>query len=432
MNTRPRTVAVSGKAAGKLLEDGLARDAVEAIESAGGEARFVGGVVRDALLGGLPAKIKDMDMASTLPPDKATKALEAAGLHVVPTGIEHGTVTVCRRDSGPSSGGVIELTTLRQDIETDGRHAKVRFGTDWLKDAERRDFTINSMSMSPDGTLHDPLGGADDLHAGRVRFVGDARQRIREDYLRILRFFRFHARFGKGGKPDREAMDAIAELAGGLERISGERMAREVLGIMEAGSLPALEAMVAAGVDRLVCPTGFRLEGMGDLLQLGDLEMPPAFRLGFVLGGRSLGEVAGRLKLSKRDMRRMEHGSVDVGDAGPAGHESETWRKLPWRSDNPVPKGVAGDDLACIYAANAIRNSKGVDPEVVSGLRLWKPPPLPVTGDDLVERGVPAGKKLGAVLGRLEDAWVESDFKLDRGALLKQLDDTLASGRGAS
>ena len=427
MNTRPTTMAMPGKVADKLLKDGLARDAIEAIESAGGEARFVGGVVRDALLDGLPGKIKDIDMASTLPPDEASAALEAAGLHVVPTGIEHGTVTVCRRDSGPSET-VIELTTLRQDIETDGRHAKVRFGTDWLKDAERRDFTINSMSMSSDGTLHDPLGGADDLQAGRVRFVGNAHQRIREDYLRILRFFRFHARFGKGGEPDRQAMDAITELAGGLERISGERMAKEVLGIMEAGSLPALEAMVAAGVDRLVSPTGFHLKGMGDLLQLGNLEMPPAFRLGFALGGLSTNEVAGRLKLSKRDTRSMEHSSVDVGDAGLAGYESETWRKIPWRSDNPVPKEVAGDDLACIYAANAIRHNKEVDLEVVSDLRLWKPPPLPVTGDDLIERGIPAGKKLGAALGRLEDAWVESDFKLDRDALLKQLADTPASG----
>ena len=425
MTAQADTGTSPGKDFKHLLENGLAREIIEAVGGAGGEARFVGGVVRDALLGTGRGDARDIDMATTLTPDRSTEVLEAAGLHVVPTGFEHGTVTVCRKGAG-SSDTVVELTTLRLDVETDGRHAKVRFGADWKEDAARRDFTINCMSLDGGGNIYDPFEGEADLRSGRVRFVGDARGRIREDYLRILRFFRFHARFGKEGQTDREAMDAITELAEGLERISGERMAKETLGIMEAGSLPAIEAMVAAGVDRLISPTGFRLDGMGDLLQVENLETPPAFRLGFLLGGEATDAVAERLKLSKRDHRALVLGAADVGDIGAADNVSGIWRKLPWRKDNPVPKDIAGESLACIYAANSARHGRRIDPEVVSDLRQWEPPPLPVTGDDLLKRGVPAGEGLGAELGKLEAAWVESDFKLDRDALLVQLDGALA------
>ena len=423
MNTPSKLAPAEGVAA-DLLKDDLAGQVIDAIEGAGGEARFVGGVVRDGLLGRGPKKPKDIDMASTLPPDQAGGALEAAGLHVVPTGIDHGTVTVCRKGSG-AAGTVIELTTLRRDIETDGRHAKVHFGTDWREDARRRDFTINTMSLTRDGTLDDPLGGIADLEAGLVRFVGEAGERIREDYLRILRFFRFYARFGKGGA-DADAIAAITELAGGLERVSGERIAKETLGIMEADSLSALEAMVDTGVDHMVAPGGFALEGVGALLRVEGLHVPPAFQLGFMLNPGDAEKVAERLRLSKRVTKQMEMGAIDIGDAGVEAYELEAWRRLPWRDDNPLPKDLDGDDLACLYAANAIRHGRGVDSKVVSDLQNWRSPEFPVTGKDLQGKGVPTGKKLGGVLRELEAVWVDSDFKLSAPELMNQLDAILA------
>ena len=419
---------LTSEAAAKLIGIDPALEVVDVIERAGGEVRFVGGVVRDALLGRLPKKIKDIDMASTLPPVRATAALEAAGLHVIPTGFDHGTVTVRRRGSGPS-GTIIELTTLRRDVKTDGRHAKVRFGTDWLEDAKRRDFTINSMSLSPDGGLYDPFGGARDLRAGRVRFVGDARERIQEDYLRILRFFRFYARFGKGRKPDQEAMDAITELSGGLENISGERIAKELFGILRQGKVRALWQMVHSGVDSRIFPRGSRPEFMGALFGVKGIETSPAFRLGFMITLKEdVGPVVDRLRLSKRDAGQVELGCLDLGDMGSSGHETAAWRRLPWRAGNPVPESLDGNGLACLYAANAIRYRREVEPGVISALLDWKAPVFPVSGGDLLGRGIPKGKRLGAELGKLRDSWVESDFKLDRDALLKQLDGTPAGG----
>ena len=399
-----------------------------AISEAGGEARFVGGVVRDALLGMKPGKMKDIDMASTLLPERATAVLEAAGLHVVPTGIGHGTVTVFRKGAG-KSGAVIELTTLREDVETDGRHAKVRFGTDWREDAMRRDFTINSLSLASDGALHDPFGGATDLRAGRVRFVGDARQRIREDYLRILRFFRFYARFGRGRVPDMDAMGAIKGLADGLDRVSGERIARETLGILEAGKVRVLRHMARTSVDRRIAPGGLRPELFGALLRTKEIRTSPAFRLGFLIDSMDdIDLVIERLRLSKRDARQVELGSVGISERSVAGWEAEAWRKLPWRRDNPLPKQLDGNDLACVYAANAIRQGREAAPEVVSDIRGWKAKTFPVSGGDLLGRGVPAGEHLGDLLRQLEDLWVESDFRLSHKDLVKELDTILAKG----
>jgi poly(A) polymerase len=219
------------------------RRVVAALEEDGEEARLVGGCVRDALAG---RPIKDIDLATPLRPEAVIERLERAGIRVVPTGLSHGTVTAI---VGPRKDAV-EITTLRVDRETDGRRAIVDFTDDWTADAARRDFTINAISLSSDGRIHDPFGGAADLAQGRVRFVGEASQRIREDFLRLLRFFRFHAYYGRGAM-DPEALAAARELAPGLARLSAERVREELLRLLAAPDpLACLEAMRVARYHR--------------------------------------------------------------------------------------------------------------------------------------------------------------------------------------
>ena len=218
---------------------------VAALCEGGGSTRFVGGCVRDTLRG---APVKDIDLATPLPPESVRERVEAAGFRAIPTGIAHGTVTVA------AAGRGFEVTTLRRDVKTDGRRAEVAFTDDWIADAARRDFTVNAMSLAPDGALYDPFGGRADLAAGSVRFVGDARRRIGEDYLRILRFFRFFAWLGRL-PPDSEALAACAALAEGVERLSGERVRAETLKLLAAPDpLPALDLAAGAGVLRRVLP----------------------------------------------------------------------------------------------------------------------------------------------------------------------------------
>ena len=217
--------ALPSFAGAPFLADPALRRVVAAITADGGEVRLVGGFVRDAVLG--EPMDGDLDLATPLLPEIVSDRARAAGLKVVPTGIDHGTVTVV------ADGRPFEVTTLRRDVATDGRRAEVAFGSDWLEDARRRDFTMNAMSLSPDGTLHDPVGGYADCLARRVRFIGVADERIREDYLRILRFFRFHARFGSGA-PDGEGLHAVTRNLSGLQQLSAERIAQEMRKLVQA------------------------------------------------------------------------------------------------------------------------------------------------------------------------------------------------------
>ncbi|MFP5513038.1 MAG: CCA tRNA nucleotidyltransferase, partial [Alphaproteobacteria bacterium] len=228
-----------------------------ALDAGGADARFVGGCVRDAWLG---RPVKDIDVATHAPPERVMELLEAAGIRVIPTGIDHGTVTAL------CGGKPYEITTLRRDVETDGRHARVEFTDDWMEDAARRDLTMNALSCTPDGAMFDPFGGLADLAAGRVRFVGEARRRIEEDVLRLLRFFRFHAHYGRGD-PDAEALAACRELAPRLPTLSGERVRGELFRLLTAPCAAAVwrlmmgqgimvhllpEAMDADRLDRLI------------------------------------------------------------------------------------------------------------------------------------------------------------------------------------
>ncbi|MGH6946921.1 MAG: CCA tRNA nucleotidyltransferase, partial [Kiloniellales bacterium] len=290
--------------AGKLPQQewltALETCALVAALTAGGDAvRFVGGCVRDAVAG---RPVKDIDLATPSPPEQVTALLERAGIKAVPTGIEHGTVTAVV-DHLP-----FEITTLRRDLETDGRRAKVAFTDDWAADAARRDFTMNALSCAPDGTLYDPFDGLADLRAGRVRFVGDPRARIEEDYLRLLRFFRFQAHYGH--EPPAPALLAVAmEMAPGLANLSGERLRQETLKLLEAPQpLPALEAMIACGVAAHYLPEVESADSLAAYLALEDADAAPdpLLRLAALLPEGGAGAtVARRLRLSRAETTRL-------------------------------------------------------------------------------------------------------------------------------
>jgi poly(A) polymerase len=379
------------------------RDVLAAL---GGEARFVGGCVRDALRGELP---NDLDLATPLVPDAVMAKLAAAGLKAVPTGIAHGTVTAVAR------GRTFEITTLRRDVETDGRHATVAFTDDWRLDAARRDFTINAMSMSADGSVHDYFGGREDLGAGRVRFVGDAATRIREDVLRALRFFRFHARYGADGH-DAQALAACRELAPLLPRLSAERVAGELFRLLEGPRAAAcLDAMREAGV------LAHWLPELGETATLARLESivaatgaaPSAVRaLAAALPPDGAPAVAVRLKLSN------EHGERLAALVRPAA------RVLP---SAPVPERRAafyqlgGDPVDFVLLAWARSDSDDGFAALLEAARGWVRPRFPLNGEDARATGIEPGPAMGAWLRRYEEAWVAFGAVESRDALLARL-----------
>ncbi len=273
-----------------------------AVMAALGDARFVGGAVRNALLG---EPVIDIDIAVPLPPEEAQKRLEAAHIKVVPTGIDHGTLTAILNDK------VFEVTSLRRDVATDGRHAVVSYTDDWREDAARRDFTMNALYAGPDGEIFDYEGGVVDLIAGKVRFVGDAATRIREDYLRILRLFRFHAWYGRG-EIDAAGLRAAADAKAGLEKLSGERIGKEFLRLLEcANPAPVLRVMAAAGILPLLLPGALQLPRLEHLIHVDadNLFAPDAIlRLAALLpdDARWRARVAERLKLSNAERARLE------------------------------------------------------------------------------------------------------------------------------
>jgi len=289
------------------------RAVIAALQAAGGPgaARFVGGCVRDALLGRDAPDI-DIDVATPLTPDAVVRALEAAGLRAVPTGIEHGTVTAV------AHGRPVEITTLRRDVETDGRHAVVAFTEDWGQDAARRDFRLNALYADPDGTLHDPTGcGVDDALTGRVVFVGDPAARIREDYLRVLRFFRFFAHYGRG-PADPAAAAACAALRDGLAGLSAERVSKELLKLLAAPDpRPAVRLMETTGVLAVLLPEAGGLERFEGLTALGAAGADPVLRLAALLDGPVGETVARRLRLPNRVRDRLAAATVVDPDLSP-------------------------------------------------------------------------------------------------------------------
>jgi poly(A) polymerase len=360
-----------------------------------GEARFVGGVVRNALLG---KPVSDIDIATPHEPRAVLQRLEAASIKAVPTGLEHGTITAI------VGGKPFEVTSLRRDIATDGRRAVVSFTTDWALDAQRRDFTMNALYADAAGGVFDTVGGVADLKAGRVRFVGDPAQRIREDYLRILRLFRFHAWYGKGAL-DAAALAACEAEKSGLTRLSGERIAKEMLKLLEAENPAAvLTAMESAGILAELIPGPVNLARLQRLVG-GDaafgLAPDGVLRLAALLGP-SQSEVAARWKLSNahRD-RLMDLAAVPetlAPDLPPRAVGKLLYALGAERFRDRVRLAAAGDgDWAAWH-------------HLLKAADDWQRPVFPVGGADVLAAGVPKGPAVGEVLAAVENWWIDEGF----------------------
>lgn len=413
-NLRPPSLAGA-----PWLEAAGTRAVLDAIGQGGFAARVVGGAVRNALLG---VPVKDVDIATTALPQDVIRLAAAAGLGAVPTGIEHGTVTVIA-DHRP-----IEVTTLRRDVETFGRQARVSFTTDWEEDAARRDFTLNALYCDPDGTVFDPVGGYPDLVARRVRFIGSAADRIREDYLRILRFFRFTAAYGEG-PPDAEGLAACVALAAGLDQLSAERVRAELLRLLGAPRAVEIVAVMAeAGlIERLIGVRG----DISTLARLVDIERAlgrdgdPLLRLAALAGGhRNLTALGARLRLSNAESERLGRLVLPDPAFDPASDESEARAFLYRFGVDAFRDGVLID-----WA----RGEAAPDSPVWRARFLlptrWTAPELPVRGADLLERGLAEGPVIGRIVRAFEDWWIAEDFPQDEVRLARALSDLVKANR---
>jgi len=376
-----------------------------ALAGAGGAARFVGGCVRDALLG---RAIKDIDVATPLPPEEVMRRLEAARIKAVPTGIAHGTVTAVVPPRH------FEVTTLRRDVETFGRHARVAYTDDWAEDARRRDFTMNALFLDTAGNVFDPVGGIGDLRSGRVRFVGDASTRIREDVLRLLRFYRFHAHYGRGAA-DAEARAACRALAPLLPTLSGERVAAELLKLLAAPDpLPTLRMMAEDGVLAVLLPEARRLDRLTALLALEPA--PDALRrLGALLDGDALGAaaVAERLRLATDQRERLAALTAPPVAIDLAGDERAQRRAL---------HRLGADLYRDLVLLRAAERSEAAAPRRLLALAAsWRPSQFPLKGRDVTALGISPGPEVGRLLAEVEQWWEEGDFTADRKALLAEL-----------
>ena len=382
------------------------RAVIAALTAGGKPVRFVGGCVRDALAG---RAVSDVDLATPEPPARVMELLAAAAIKAVPTGIDHGTITAV------AGGRPFEITTLRRDVETFGRHAVVAFTDDWTEDAARRDFTINALSADPDGRLHDPFGGVADLAAGRVRFVGEAELRIREDVLRILRFFRFHAHYGRGA-PDGDGFAACRRLAGLLPGLSAERIAAELHRLLQAPDAAAtVECMREAGILAPILPE------LGDLARLRGLQAladpaarDPLLRLAALLPDDAAvaGAVAGRLRLSNDERARLEMLASPPARFWPAADERALRRALHRLG------AAAVRNLGLLAWA---RGEPRLGRPAVEAAAVWSPVVLPVRGQDALDLGVPPGPQVGRLIAAVEAWWEENDYRPDRAACLEKL-----------
>ena len=390
----------------RWIEKPETRRIIDLFGSAEVEMRFVGGCVRDSLCG---REIGDIDIATAARPEAVQKMLHDAGIKSVPTGIEHGTLTAI------VDGQAFEITTYRRDVETDGRHAVVSFGTDWQEDAARRDFTINALSITPDGTLCDPLGGAADLKAGRIRFVGEARRRVREDILRVLRWFRFYAHFGNH-PPDAEALEACRGFAFRIPDLSGERVRHELLRLLEAADpLPSLRLMQETGVIDAVLGRGRRFDLLAGLCEVEQKTMTASdrlLRLAALFGQNAIANtMAVRLRLSNKESRRIADALSETPTLTPAMTIRERRRLL-----YPLAVGVAEDRIRLAWAASPGENRWA---DWLEMNRRFDRPVFPLNGRDVY--WLPEGPDIGEVLKLVEAWWIAEDIAPDRTACLGQL-----------
>lgn len=367
------------------------------------EARFVGGCVRDALLG---VETGDIDIATPARPEAVMAALSAAKIKALPTGLAHGTVTAVVQPR------IFEITTLRRDVETDGRHAVVAFDAGWTEDAARRDFTINAIYLAPDGAVYDPVGGQADLAAYRVRFVGDPATRIVEDVLRILRYYRFEARFGQG-EGDAAARAACRAAAGKLPTLSAERVSRELLRLI-AGPDPVrvLAMMRDDGVLAAILPEATRLDRLHALLPLSTDQI---LRLAALIESdrarvTGLGE---RLQLPAKDRKRL----AALAKPWPlnAGSDAKAQRLALYQIGRETFRDIA----LLLQAEEAL-----IDTGLADMLKLaeeWKPPVFPLGGDDVTALGIGPGPRVGSALSAVRRWWEDGDFTANRAACLARL-----------
>lgn len=372
----------------------------DALDGDGAETRFVGGAVRDALSG---RQVADIDFATTLSPAETSRRLAAAGLKAAPTGLAHGTVTAVIDGRG------FEITTLRQDVATDGRHAVVAFTDDWRADAARRDFTINAMSADRVGAVYDYFGGAADLAAGCVRFVGVPADRVREDYLRILRFFRFHAWYG-AGEIDAAGLAACKNGVEGLVNVSSERVRMELLRLLSAPDPTATLAAMAAA-DILPALFGVEARDIRSLIAVErsvDAPPDPILRLAALAPLRA--EVlAERLRLSRAEASALAKLAPPWTGLG---ETAADWRRALHR-------------LGCAaFRRRALLAAASGETERLRGRlqasEAWTPRRLPVNGRDLINAGLTHGPEVGAMLQALEDYWLERDFAPGRDELIDE------------
>lgn len=379
-------------------------------------ARFVGGCVRNGLLGEQsPVEATDIDIATSLAPERVVELLEAAGLKAVPTGIEHGTITAI------SGHKPFEITTLRKDVATDGRRATIAYTDDWAQDAKRRDFTMNAIFADETGEIFDPLGGLEDLQARRVRFIGDASTRILEDYLRILRFFRIHAVYGQGAL-DQVGLQACAAAKDHLSKLSAERVQSELIKLLSASDpLPVMRQMAAVGVMSEILPEATNYDLFGCLVAADQgqfFEADPVLRLGALLetDGDATEALSARLRLSGRDAKRLK------------AMRSDETSIVSYMSIRELRRTAYLIGQQCLH--DRIRLAWAGDPKATNGVQwrallamgdTWQRPQLPLTGSQVQLAGVPEGPEVGRVLREVEAWWIETDFTEDRFSIAERL-----------
>lgn len=388
----------------------------------GEEARIVGGAVRNQLLG---QPISDIDIATTCLPQQIITRVEEAGFKAIPTGIAFGTITVIAHSC------VYEVTTLRSDIETDGRHAKVAFGRDWKKDAERRDFTINALYCDAAGNLYDDVGGLSDIESQTVRFIGVAENRISEDYLRILRFFRFFAWYG-AGRPDGEGLKACARLKHGLKKLSSERIWAEMKKLLLAcDPTRALLWMRQSRILSLIFPETEKwgidaIHALVKTEQTLGWKVDPFLRLESLLPPDPirLHKIAQRLRFSHKETTRLkEWAELEIINQNCSDHFVQ--KLIYFHGRQPVldqlSLSVAASHVDTLEKGDALQKAENYL-KLYHLVQKWQIPTFPINGNDLIKKGFSKSILLGKKLKELEMIWVESGFLMDRHALLEKID----------
>ena len=397
----------------------------------GGEARVVGGSVRNALMG---MAVGDIDIATTLLPEQVVERAKAADVKAVPTGIEHGTVTLVVDGRG------YEVTTLRRDVETDGRHAKVAFGTDWKTDAERRDLTMNALYADANGEVIDLVGGLADIETRTVRFIGEAAARIAEDYLRVLRFFRFFAYYGHG-RPDADGLKASARAKDRLKTLSAERIWAEMKKLLAAPDPSrALLWMRQTGVLTEIVPETEKwgidaIHGLVVSEQALHWTPDPLLRLAAIVppDAERLEALAKRLRLSNADAARLQEWArapVIPDDVTDVGFDRMLYRHGPMGLSMRLRLTLAAVRLMTESDPHAMRKAARLS-VLLERCTGYRKPVFPLSGSDILAAGVPAGKRVGELLDSLETLWVERNFSLDRAALTARLNEMVGEAPSA-